>query len=110
LSQIDRGIGHEEEYMQKIVINGSIGGFGVSKMVAEALELEWSEEYDRCHESRRIARDDPRLVQLVEESSEQASGNFAKLEVVEIPDGVEWQIEDGDDGREWIAEKHRTWP
>jgi len=30
------------------------------------------------------------------------------LRIIEIPDGVEWQIEEYD-GDEWIAEKHRTW-
>jgi hypothetical protein len=28
--------------------------------------------------------------------------------VVEIPDGVEWEIAEYD-GLEWVAEKHRTW-
>jgi hypothetical protein len=34
---------------------------------------------------------------------------MAELEVVEIPDDVEWIIVDYD-GMEHIAEKHRTWP
>jgi hypothetical protein len=38
-----------------------------------------------------------------------ASDPLAQLQVVEIPDGVEWQIEEYD-GVEWVAEKHRTWP
>jgi hypothetical protein len=28
--------------------------------------------------------------------------------VVEIPDGIEWSIQEYD-GLEWVAEKHRTW-
>jgi hypothetical protein len=36
------------------------------------------------------------------------NGDFAELKVVEIPDDVQWQIEEYD-GKEWIAEKHRTW-
>jgi hypothetical protein len=39
---------------------------------------------------------------------EAADGAFAELKVIEIPDGVEWQIDEYD-GTEWIAEKHRTW-
>ena len=37
-----------------------------------------------------------------------ASGKFADLEVREIPDGVDWQIDEYD-GNESIHEVHRTW-
>jgi len=55
-----------------------------------------------------IPRDDKILVKVVEKLEEKANGMYASLEVVEIPDGVEWEIEEYD-GSEWIAEKHRTW-
>lgn len=57
---------------------------------------------------RDIDRADPILVQVVEELGEEVDGTYASLKVVEIPDDVEWQIEDYD-GSEWVAEKHRTW-
>jgi hypothetical protein len=58
---------------------------------------------------REIARDDPYLVQVVEElGSKAVSGSHASLKVITIPADVEWQIEEYD-GAEWIAEKHRTW-
>jgi hypothetical protein len=58
---------------------------------------------------RELDRADPDLVRVVEElGSETASGRFAKLVVVEIPDGVEYEIDEYD-GREHIAETHRTW-
>jgi hypothetical protein len=57
---------------------------------------------------RDLDRDDPVLVQVVEELGEDADSRFASLKVVEIPASVEWQIEEYD-GLEWIAEKHRTW-
>lgn len=56
-------------------------------------------------------RADPDLVKVVEELNEQgirASGIFADLEVVEIPDGVEWEIDEYD-GLEIVREKHRSW-
>ena len=53
-------------------------------------------------------RDDPVLVQVVEELGDAASGRFSSLAIVEIPDGVGWQIEEYD-GYEHVAEKHRTW-
>lgn len=57
---------------------------------------------------RDIARDDPALVQLVEENEELYSGRCAQLTVVDIPDDVNWTIEEYD-GNEWVAEVHRTW-
>ena len=57
---------------------------------------------------RDIQRDDPALVQLVEEMGEAANGRCANLGVVKIPSGIEFTIEEYD-GLEWVAEKHRTW-
>ena len=57
---------------------------------------------------RDIARDDPYLVQVVEELGERANGRHAQLKVVEIPADVDWEIDEYD-GDEWVAEKHRTW-
>ena len=57
---------------------------------------------------REIPRADPALVQVVEELGADANARFADLAVVDIPDGVAWQIEEYD-GFEHVAEKHRTW-
>lgn len=54
------------------------------------------------------SRHHPLLIRLVEEMGEDASGRFARLKVVEIPDGVDYEIEEYD-GNEYIAETHRTW-
>jgi len=37
-------------------------------------------------------RTDPKLVQVVEELGSAASGKWAELKVIEIPDGIEWVI------------------
>ena len=58
--------------------------------------------------ARDIERNDSVLVQIVEEMEKDANGSHANLKVVEIPDGVQWEIEEYD-GIEWIAEAHRTW-
>ena len=55
-----------------------------------------------------VERNDSILVEVVEELGEEANGNSATLKIVEIPDDVEWIIEE-DEGREWVSEKHRTW-
>jgi len=56
----------------------------------------------------KIPRDDPILVAVVEELGEAASTNLSELEVVDIPDGTSWVIEEYD-GLEWVAESHQTW-
>lgn len=74
-------------------------------------------EYERYHSwyedhvlsDRDIPRDDPDLVAVVEElGSDVASDAYGRLVVVDIPDGVQWQIEEYD-GSEHVAEVHRTW-
>lgn len=59
--------------------------------------------------SRDIERTDLNLIKVIESlGSEKASGRFAKLKIVEIPDGVDYQIDEYD-GLETIHEKHREW-
>lgn len=48
------------------------------------------------------------VIQIVEELKDKANGKSAELKIVDIPDDIEWTIEEYD-GIEWIAEKHRTW-
>jgi len=113
--------------MQKIVINNHYGGFGLSDdamvlyaklkdlvLVANKDQYGFTHYYvdevddNKYLSDRDIARDDVALVQVVEQLGDAASGRYADLKVVEIPDGVEWQISEYD-GNEWVAEKHRTW-
>ena len=55
-----------------------------------------------------IDRDDPVLVEVVEELGTKANGFCAELKVVEIPDGVDWEIDEYD-GNESIEEVHSSW-
>ena len=57
---------------------------------------------------RYIERNDPMLIQVIEEMGAAANGACAELHVVEIPDGTDYEIDEYD-GNEHIAEKHRTW-
>jgi hypothetical protein len=113
--------------VQQIVINKCYGGFGVSPLAFKRLrELgnecaikevgpgeQWSDGSIRkgfmarsfCYD---IVRDALELLQVVRELGRDANGDCADLAIVEIPDGVEWEVEDYD-GREWIAEKRRVW-
>lgn len=65
----------------------------------------WGEQtlYDRD-----IPRDDQDLVAVVEELGAEANSRYAELKVVEIPDNIEWEIDEYD-GMETIEEKHRSW-
>jgi hypothetical protein len=68
-----------------------------------------NQKYDsQIFNERDIARDDPYLVQVVEEMGSKANGSHADLKVVEVPGDVDWIIEEYD-GNEWVAEKHRKW-
>jgi hypothetical protein len=56
-----------------------------------------------------IPRNDDALVQVVEElGSKKASGRFAELKIVNIPDGIDWEVDEYD-GLETVAETHRSW-
>ena len=55
-----------------------------------------------------IKRDDPCLVETVKELGADADGFCADLKIVEIPDGVEYEIHEYD-GQESIHEYHRSW-
>ena len=111
----------------KVVINSDYGGFSLSDWATEVYAerkgirltkrknefwkigsdyfIEGTEEY---FEVREIPRNDPVLVAVVEELGSKANGFCASLKVVEIPENVDWYVEEYD-GNEWVAEKHRTW-
>ncbi len=88
----------------KIVINTCHGGFGLSKEAYQFLRLKW----DNYGFHFNNERDNSKLVECVEKLGERASGECSNLKVVEIPDGINWEINEYD-GSEHIAEKHRIW-
>lgn len=94
----------------KIVVNRCYGGFSLSEKAVAELGGDWHEygldDPDDPFSSNW--RTDPKLIEVVERLGEEADGRFAMLEVVEIPDDVDWTICQYD-GNEWVAEKHRTW-
>jgi len=112
----------------KVVINRDFGGFGLSdeaiRLYAEKKGLKLNsrksdslggftnyffEENGEFFDDRDLSRDDPILVEIVETlKPKKASGQYASLKVVEIPNDVVWEIKEYD-GMEHIAEVHRTW-
>ena len=108
--------------MTRIVINSCYGGFSISREAAEYMA-----ERGHAQAAAELTaaggfygygyvggfddgykRDDPLLVEAVETLGDAANGSCSRLTVEEIPDGVEWQIEEYD-GFEHVAESHRTW-
>ena len=55
-----------------------------------------------------VERNDPALIQTVEEMGKAANGDYSELKIVDIPDDITWVIKEYD-GMEHIAESHRTW-
>ena len=101
----------------KVVINSCYGGFGLSKLAMESyaqrkgLQLgKWNQTFGFYEgvSGHDIPRDDKDLVEIVESLGSLANGSCAELKVIEIPDGVNWYVEEYD-GMEHIAERHRTW-
>lgn len=90
--------------MIKIVINRCHGGFSLSKEAYEYLGLEW-DGYGFKYGGDRT---NPKLIECIETLGHKANGTYSNLTIVEIPDDVEWEIDDYD-GLEWVSEKHRTW-
>ncbi len=88
----------------KVVINKCIGGFSISKMASDFMGLDWN-GYGSC---RDISRDDPKLVECVEQLGDEANGRCARLKIVEIPEGTLYTIPDYN-GVEHVAEVHQTW-
>ena len=120
----------------KVAINVCYGGFGLSYEAFEKLlerkGIEFEKRKDEEFASLNLVhyykkghlgddsaylspyefydgekRADPDLIAVIEKMGDAAS-DCADLKIVEIPDDVEFVIEEYD-GHEWIAEKHRTW-
>ena len=114
--------------MPKVVVNACFGGYGLShEAVMRYAELAMiniirveGEIKSICHYYKDVVsddtyfsiddieRDDPLLVQVVEELGEKADGDHAKLRIADVPDDVIWYIDEYD-GSETVSEVHRTW-
>lgn len=119
---------------KKVVINSCYGKFSLSekafseylkrkraKCVSPANEFGWTKftenlisgknyisHYDYVSPSNLTTREDPDLIEIIENLGEESFGMFASLKIVEIPDDVKYEITEFD-GLETIREKCRTW-
>ena len=108
--------------MMRIVINKCFGGFSLSRKAMERMaELgsqealmeiaeheEWKNDgkdkyYEYNSYMRDVARNDPYLIQTVEELGEAAGGQCAELIIVEVDNRAPWYLHEYD-GRESIQQ------
>lgn len=114
--------------MKRIVINKCFGGFSISEKGLEFManrgcsEASVALENLRSYQADNVAhgwsksnsggRDFPRdnwhLIAAVEILGREANGDCAELAIIEIPEDVNWTIDDYD-GAESVVEVHRTW-
>ena len=113
----------------KIVINKKYGGFGLSEeavlLYGDKKGLNIIAKQDQAIKTIthyflnevknenlfaewEIERNDPVLVEVVEQLGDLADTRHTRLKVVEVPDDVKWYIHDYD-GIESVYEKHRIW-
>jgi hypothetical protein len=79
---------------------GALNAAMFSSLVQSRYYASWTrEEEHRSH---------PLIVQVVEELGDKANGRCARLRVVEIPDGVDFEIDEYD-GMEKVRETSRSW-
>jgi len=123
--------------MIEIVINKCFGGFSLNNTVAKILkekgvEITFIGEFfsdgsgpkeSFGDESHHLSNDDfgieshnynawradKRLIEAIEQIGENKSGgSLAEISIVEIPDSIEWSIDEYD-GIESIHEEHEVW-
>ena len=119
----------------KVAINTCFGGFGISNDAFEKLLTRKGIAFEKVEAKFKIGNDhfdyyhaghagsddhylaiysfyedrsDPDLIAIIEEMGEESWGWAADLKIIEVPDGVKWHIDEYD-GREHVAEDHRTW-
>ncbi len=113
----------------ELVINRCYGGFSISRKAAEFMAERGSERAKKELEKSTgtpkrskhwygygyvegmeggYDRADPLLVEAVRTLGREADGEHAKLGIVNIPDGMDWEIEEYD-GIEHVSEAHDRW-
>ena len=101
----------------KVVYNACHGGFGLSekacRLLAERKEFDLTgyhhESSVMCNQDvvgyypKNIERHDADLVHVVELLGDAASGEYARVRIKEIPDGVEYEISEYDGHEYWCS-------
>ena len=102
----DENIGSGKLYRQTKIENANIFSIYTTKDFGETTTWEEIQEY--YFYPRNIDRTDLDLIDVVKKLGNKANGRYSELKIVEIPDGIEWEISEYD-GLETVEEKHRNW-
>ena len=111
----------------KVAINSCYGGFGLSPTAFIMLAARKGIEVSLTSDAQSIfhryvtsdgtpiydsdiysSRTDPDLIDVIEQLGDAASGPYAKLRIVDVPDDITWEITEYD-GIESVEEVHRSW-
>jgi hypothetical protein len=117
----------------KVAINRCFGGFGISDEAFENLLTRKGIAFEKVESGSKLMgasyyhkghsgdddhyishydysndRSDPDLIAVIEEMGQSANSWASEIAIVDIPDDVEWHIDEYD-GMEHVAENHRTW-
>ena len=99
---------NDKPIYRKTDIGSSIFTITFTKDFGDYIELSDDNSEKYFLELRSNHREDPVLIEVVEELGERANGPFSKLVVVDIPDGMEYEIDDYD-GVETLHQKVKKW-
>lgn len=93
---------------RKTDMSSSIFTITFTKDFGDYVELSDDNSEKYILELRGNHREDPVLIEVVEELGDRVNSPFSKLVVVDIPDGMEYEIDDYD-GVETLHQKVETW-
>ena len=99
---------NDKPIYRKTDTGSSIFTITFTKDFGDCIELSDDNSKKYFLELRGSHREDPVLIEVVEELGKRANSPFSKLVVVDIPDGMEYEIDDYD-GVETLHEKVKKW-
>ena len=102
--------GGEEEYTKIDIYDNIDDAFFActNKDLGKTTNKIPNDNYIYLSSSENELRTDKDFIEVVEELGDEANTNVSSLAVVEIPDDIEWEIDEYD-GMESVEEKHRSW-
>ena len=93
---------------KKTNTGSSIFTITFTKDFGDYIDLSNDNFSEYCLNLRNNHREDLVLIEVVEELGERANSPFSKLVVVDIPDGMEYEVDDYD-GVETLHQKVKKW-
>lgn len=93
----------------ELVINVDYGAFGLSEKAKVYIASKAPEFVDGFQlKTSSIPRHHPVLVDAVKKLGNEANSSYASLEIIEVPDGIEYGI-GSHDGMEYVYELGHIW-